>query len=155
MTIDDLLGLAGSLPGSLVLSPEPGSDYPEIAWGDHFFFYSPGGQVPQRTQPYATVVTKDYPGDTESRLDADDRWRINIHVTRERFANLVGQSAADVDFSGVDLSATDTVLPHPVYSRTGLVAVVNPGERTNALVAELLREAHDRAVSRAHRTERR
>lgn len=155
MTIDDILGLVRSLPGSLVLSPEPGSEYPDIAWGDHFFFYSPGGQVPQRTQPYATVVTKDYPGDTESRLDADDRWRINVHVTRERFANLVGQSAADVDFAGIDLSVSDTVLPHPVYARTGLVAVVNPAERTGELVADLLREAHDRAMSRASRTDSR
>ncbi|GAA1250591.1 hypothetical protein GCM10009676_41640 [Prauserella halophila] len=151
MTIDDILGLARSLPGSLVLSPEPGGEYPEIAWGDHFFYYSPDGRVPQRIQPYATIVTKNYPGDEASRLDVDGRWRINVHVTRERFAHLIGQQAAAVDFAGVDLAATDTVLPHPVYARTGLVAVVNPGQRTRDLVADLLREAHDRALSRATR----
>ncbi|MBB3662749.1 hypothetical protein FB384_001653 [Prauserella sediminis] len=151
MTIDDILGVARSLSGSLVLSPEPGSAYPELAWGDHFFYYSPDGQVPQRIQPYATIVTKNYPGDEESRLDADGRWRINVQVTRERFAQLVGRPAAAVDFANVDLAATDTVLPHPVYARAGLVAVVNPGERTHGLVADLVREAHRRVMARANR----
>ena len=151
MTIDDILGHVRTFPGSLVLSPEPGGEYPEIAWGDHFVYYAPDGRIPQRIQPYATIVTKDYPGDDESRLDVDGRWRIHIHVTRERFAELVGQEASTVDFAGVDLAAADTVLPHPVYARTGLVAVVNPGERTGALVASLLREAHDRAIARSTR----
>ncbi|GAA1196897.1 DUF6194 family protein [Prauserella alba] len=151
MSIDDILGHVRTFPGSLVLSPEPGGDHPEIAWGDHFIYYAPDRRVPLRIQPYATIVTKNYPADDESRLDADDRWRINVHVTRERFALLVGQQAAAVDFAGVDLAATDTVLPHPVYARTGLVAVVNPGERTGELVVDLLREAHDRAMARANR----
>lgn len=152
MTIDDILGLVRSLSGSLVLSPQPGSEYPEIAWGDHFVYYAPDGHVPQRTQPYATIVTKDYPGDEASRLDTDDRWRVNVHVTRERFAELTGQQARTVDFAGIDLAATDTVLPHPVYAHAGLVAVVNPGECTGDLVGELIREAHDRVMSRANRS---
>ncbi|KMS86008.1 DUF6194 family protein [Prauserella rugosa] len=151
MTIDDILELVRLLPGSLVLSPEPGGAYPRIAWGDHFFHYAPDGQVPQRTQPYATIVTKDYPDDCASRLDVDGRWRVNVRVPRERFAELLGRQPRTVDFDGVDLAAVDTVLPHPVYAHAGLVSVVNPGKRTEELVAGLLRDAHHRAMAAASR----
>ncbi len=62
------------------------SPFPEIAWGDHFFYFAPNGQVPQREQPYATIITKNYPGDTCCDLDQPGRWRLNIHVGRGAFA---------------------------------------------------------------------
>ncbi|WP_313546200.1 DUF6194 family protein [Leifsonia aquatica] len=37
-------------------------------WGDTFCYVAPDGQVPPNTQPYATIVTKDYPEDTLSAL---------------------------------------------------------------------------------------
>lgn len=31
------------------------------AWGDAFFCYAPDGVTPRMTQPYGTIVTKNYP----------------------------------------------------------------------------------------------
>ncbi|MHA7208856.1 DUF6194 family protein [Arthrobacter sp. MDT1-65] len=132
--------------GVLELAPREGDDAPQIAWGDHFFYYSADGTVPRNTQPYATIVTKDYPDDTRSDLDAEGRWRLNIHVGSTRARQLIGDSAADRDFSEVD-----TILPHPVYGRLGWIAIVNPGGRTQAAVLDLLRDAHEDARRRAER----
>jgi hypothetical protein len=145
MTIDTILDAVRTFPGVLVFSPGPGDGTPEIAWGDHFVYHAPDGRMPHHEQPYATVVTKDYPGDTGSRLGAG-RWRVNIHVLRSEFEELTGHRARDV--GEVDFAATDVVLPHPVYGQQGMVCVVNPGELTTPTVLRLLREAHGRAVDR-------
>jgi hypothetical protein len=152
--MEQILAVVRVLDGVLELAPGPGSEFPEIAWGDHFFYYAPDGRVPQRRQPYATIVTKDYPGDALSDLDPPGRWRLNVHVGRLAAAELLGEEpqAVDlsaVDLSAVDLSAADTVLPHPLYARQGWVSIVEPGPRTAALAADLLRDAHEAARRRA------
>ncbi|WP_323095424.1 DUF6194 family protein [Intrasporangium sp. YIM S08009] len=155
MSMDEVLDVIRSLDGVLVLSPEPGSTFPEVAWGDHFAYYAPDGVVPA-TQPFATLVTKDYPDDVASRLDAPSRWRLNVHVGAHTFEELVGESprafgersAAGAAF---DFAAVDAVLPHPVYGSLGWVAVVTPGERTLALALGLVRDAHADARRRATR----
>ena len=151
MSMDQLLETIRTFDGILELAPAEGSSFPEIAWGDHFFYYAPDGQVPQRGQPYATIVTKNYPGDISCDLDRPGRWRLNIHVGRSTFTQLVGEdprasSAADVDFTAVD-----TVLPHPVYRALGWISIINPDARTHALAVSLLRKAHDAARRRAAR----
>ena len=92
--MEQILATARSLDGVLELAPAEGGPYPEIAWGDHFFYYAPDGDVPQNTQPYATIVTKDYPDDTQSRL-GDGRWRVNIHVGRKTFVDLLDMEPKD------------------------------------------------------------
>lgn len=150
MTLQQLLDLVRSLDGALVWSPEPGSDTPPIAWGGHFFYHAPDGRVPPNVQPYATVVTKDYPDDTASDLDGEGRWRVNVHVGRGRFEELTGGEGPQ-DLGTSDFSVADTVLPHPVYRALGWVCVVNPGERTAEVVQEMVRTAHADAVARAER----
>ena len=86
---------------------------PEIAWGHHFFYFAPDGHVPQQDQSFATILTKDYPGDAQSDLDPRDRWRLNIHVGRHVCNELTGEGPS-AEGSG-DFSEADTVLPHPVY----------------------------------------
>ncbi|MFD7293566.1 DUF6194 family protein [Streptomyces sp. NPDC059897] len=146
--MEHLIKTVRGFDGALVLAPEPGGDFPEIAWGDAFFYYAPDGQVPQATQPYGTIVTKNYPGDELSDLDAPDRLRVNIQVDRAAFPALTGDSAPD---SAPDYAAVDTVLPHPVYGAQSWICVVNPGERTSESVLRLLRTAHDAARSRYER----
>ncbi|MFB8229881.1 DUF6194 family protein [Cellulosimicrobium sp. NPDC055967] len=148
MSMEQILDTVRSLDGVLVLSPGPGSEFPELAWGDHFFYHAPDGVIPHG-QPYGTVVTKDYPDDTTSRLDEEGRWRVNVHVGRDRFRELVGDDPRDGE--PTETRATDVVVPHPVYGALGWVCVVNPGERTTALVLDLLRAAHDDARARAAR----
>lgn len=150
MTLERILETVRGFDGVLELAPTEGSDFPEVAWGDHFFYYAPDGQIPQREQPYATFVTKDYPGDTLSDLDPPGRWRLNVHVGKDTFTRLIGEGPRSAA-SGKDFSAVDVILPHPVYGPLGWVAIVNPGQRTTSAAVALLREAHESARRRAER----
>ena len=129
--MEHLLKTIRGFEGVLEVAPTDGDGTPAIAWGDHFFYYSPDGTLPRR-QPYATIITKNYPDDTASDLDRPGRYRLNIHVGREN---------VPVDVA-VDHAESDVVLPHPTYARQGWVSIVDPGPRTAAVVVELLRLAH-------------
>ena len=87
MTIDDIITQVTGLGGVLTLRPEAGDGSPEISWGDVFFYYAPDGVVP-RTQPFATIVTKDYPDDQTSRLDGPGRFRLNSRRRHTRRSSL-------------------------------------------------------------------
>lgn len=143
MSMEQIIATVRGFEGALVVVPEPGGDFPEIAWGDAFFYYSPDGVMPRTTQPYGTVVTKNYPDDGASDLDPPGRWRVNVHVGRT--------ALPEVDGGRYDLAAADVLLPHPVYGPLGWICVVNPGERTTGTVVRLLREAHEAARARAER----
>lgn len=150
MSMDRLLETIRAFDGVLELAPGEGSAFPEIAWGDHFFYYAPDGQVPQHEQPYATIVTKNYPDDALCDLDRPDRWRLNIHVGTDAFVELTGENRR-AEAAPWDYTATDVVLPHPVYRAQGWVSIINPGASTHMLAARLLRQAHEDARRRAER----
>ncbi len=107
MTIDEVIGCVESLDGVLTLRPHEGDGSPEIAWGDSFFYYAPDGVVPQ-TQPFATIVAKDYPDDTSSRLDRDGAFRVNVAAGAEEFWTWTS--------AGVDPATEDVVMAHPAYA---------------------------------------
>ncbi|AZT92429.1 DUF6194 family protein [Brevibacterium aurantiacum] len=154
MSMHDYLERAREFEGVLELAPEEGGPFPEIAWGDHFFYYAPDGQTPQQGQPFATFVTKDYPDDALSELDRAGRWRLNIHVGRHRFVLLTGEEprlSRDVSGTVWDFAATDTVIPHPVYRAQGWIAVVTPSRDSLAVIVSLLEQAHADAKRRWHR----
>ncbi|TCP57158.1 hypothetical protein EV191_1011110 [Tamaricihabitans halophyticus] len=138
-----------ALDGVFELAPTEGSEFPEVAWGDHFFYYAKDNQLPQREQPYATIITKNYLDDSGSGLDQPDRWRLNIHVGRTAYTELIGTEPAVPAEGTVDYAAVDTVLPHPLYARQGWIAIVNPGERTWELAVTQVGEAHEAARRRA------
>jgi hypothetical protein len=150
VTKDELLGVARGLEGVLVQTPGPGDGSPEIAWGDAFLYYAPDGRMPQAGQPFATVVTKDYPDEPASGLGRDGRWRVNIGVGRTAFRELTGEDPRSMQRTW-DHTAEDVLLPHPVYAALGWVCVVDPGEATGSLVLDLLRQAYERARARAER----
>ncbi|WP_320781534.1 DUF6194 family protein [Streptomyces sp. CRN 30] len=154
MSVEQIIATVRGFDGGFVLVPERGGDFPEIAWGDAFFYYAPDGQLPHRVQPYGTVVTKDYPDDTASDLDAPGRWRVNIHVGRATFRELTGEEPRGLSRPR-DHAAADTVVPHPVYGALGWVSVVVPGERTADTVVRLLRGAHEAARARSARRDAR
>lgn len=137
MQIQDIINRVSAMDGVLVLQPQPGDGSPEIAWGDVFFYYAPDGVVP-KTQPFATIVTKDYPDDDSSRLDRPDAFRLNIAAGSALFRS----------WTDVELSGDDVILAHPVYSAQNWLAVVNPGKGTATAVEELLRSAHRLARER-------
>jgi len=142
MTFERILAEARSLTGVLELAPQAGSEHPEISWGDYYFYYAPDGEVPHNRQPYATIITKDYPDDVESRLNEADRWRLNIHVGSHTFAELLGYPPEAIQGTTVDYSQTDAFIPHPLYGAYGWVSVVNPGRATETRSLTVLREAH-------------
>ncbi|WP_331762770.1 DUF6194 family protein [Streptomyces anulatus] len=150
MTIDEIINFVEDLDGVLAIRPGPGDGSPEISWGDTFFYYAPDGAMPKATQPFATIVTKNYPDDERSRLDRPDTFRVNIAAGKDSFINSTGHAPREPALDD-DLSVTDAVIAHPVYGSVGWLAVVNPGQRTDAAVRELLRNAHHLARSRYER----
>ncbi|MFD5225934.1 DUF6194 family protein [Microbacterium sp. NPDC058342] len=142
MSLEKILSEVRSYEGVLELAPSPGSEHPEISWGDHFFYYAPDGQVPRNRQPYATIVTKDYPDDAGSRLDEAGRWRLNVHVGSAVFAEVIGCPLEAVDDLEADYSVEDVFHPHPLYGAYGWVCVVNPGVATLDPALDILRRAH-------------
>ncbi|MDT0156226.1 DUF6194 family protein [Microbacterium sp. ARD32] len=145
MEIHKIIEAVRDFDGALAVVPE-GEPYPELAWGDAFFYFAPDGVMPERTQPYGTIVTKDYPDDTAFSLGSD-RFRVNIHVGRDSAARVTDADASPGD--------TDRMLAHPLYGEMGWVCVVNPAEHTGDLVLALLREAHEAARERMLRRARR
>src|SRR5690606_30234370 len=149
MSMDRILAAIRAFDGVLELAPDENSEFPQIAWGDHFFYYAPDGTVPRR-QPYATIVTKNYPDDTACDLDRPDRWRLAVHVGTTAFTELTGETPRESETTW-DYTATDVVLPHPLYRAQGWVSITNPGAGTTALAIRLLRQAHDDDKRRARR----
>jgi len=56
---------------------------------------------------HATIVTKNYPDDAQSRWEEAARWRLNIHVGSEPFADSVGYPPESIADRNVDFSQTD------------------------------------------------
>jgi hypothetical protein len=155
MTEDEVIGYVAGLADVVVWTAAPGDGSPEIAWGDSFFYYSPDGTIPRTTQPFATIVTKDHPGDATSRLDRPGTFRVNIAAGKDTAASATaGQfigAAGDDPSNEADPITVDVLRLHPVYGAAGWVAVTNPGPRTDALTRRLLTDAHTRARTRYQR----
>ncbi|WP_067885590.1 DUF6194 family protein [Nocardia vaccinii] len=151
MTPDDIIEFLEALENVLIMRPGPGDGSPEISWGDTFFYYSGDGGTPSSAQPFATIVTKNYPGDEASRLDRPGAFRVNIAAGRAEFIRQVGRTPREIDSASTDYGMDDTVLPHPVYGSAGWLAVVNPGTRTDPVTRDLLRTAYDRARAQYER----
>jgi hypothetical protein len=143
MEMNEIVDIVSGFDGVLVVIPGEGSGSPELVWGDAFFYYAPDGVMPERTQPYGTIVTKNYPDDAESRIDEPGRFRVNIHVGRDRASQIVDASASPAD--------PDVFVSHPLYGTAGWVSVVNPAKSTSEETIALLRDAHEAARVRAFR----
>lgn len=141
MDIQQIIETVRGFDGALAVVPDS-DPYPELAWGDAFFYFAPDGVMPERTQPYGTITTKDYADDTAFLL-GPDRFRVNIHVGRDKTAEL-----SDADAQPTD---ADAFLLHPLYGAMGWVCVVNPAASTASQVLALLRAAHDAARARTMR----
>lgn len=152
MSEEEVITWLKSLPGAVVETVAADSEAPEIAWGDSFAYDAASAALPaDRRWPFATVVTKDYPGfDESSQLDRDGVFRVNIDVGRDRFTDLIGYPPSEHKHRtpDVDPATMDAVIPHPQYGQQGWVAVVSPGVNTSAQLRDLLREAHDRTAAR-------
>lgn len=150
MTLDDIVNLVRSFEGTVTQRPREGDGTPELAWGDAFFYYSPDGSIPTNTQPFATIVTKNYPGDELSRLDRPDAFRVNIVAGKQEFYRMLGvppREAAHAPQADTD----DVLAAHPQYGAASWLSVVNPSSQTETRVRELLDAAYHGAKSRYER----
>jgi Family of unknown function (DUF6194) len=116
--------------------------------GDTFFLYDPNRDLPpERQMPFATIVTGDH-YDSVSELSRRGAYRLNIGLTKATYSSLFGPAPTTrrgehgVLETGFDYTATDTVMPHPIYASQYWVCVVNPGQATLHVVRKLLAEAH-------------
>jgi hypothetical protein len=152
VTEEEIIRFTEGLPGVDVLTASRATGAPEIAWGDSFFSFVPDQDIPaDRRFPFATIVTKDYPGfDEASNVDREGVFRLNISVGRRRFEELLGYPPAQqADHQADhDYTAIDRVIPHPVYAAQGWVSILNPGGRTDGQARALITEAHARAAAR-------
>ena len=138
MTMDEVIDFVKSFDGTLAVIPGPGDGSPEIAWGDVFFYYAPDGTMPKATQPFATIVTKNYPDDEGSRLDRPGAFRVNFSAGKPAFVAWTGHQPGE-PADDIDPSAPDTICAHPVYGSLGWLAVVNPGPSTTRATRDMLR----------------
>ncbi|MFC4124633.1 DUF6194 family protein [Nocardia rhizosphaerae] len=148
MTIDDITEYLLSLGGVLPVFPEPGGAWPEISWGDSYFYYAPDGVVPTTSQPFATIVTKRYPDEPANDLDRPGAFRVNVAAGRDAFIAWTGHTPGRAPATP---APDDTIHAHPVYGSAAWLAVTNPADRTAAALRELLRTAHTRAAARFER----
>ena len=108
------------------------------AW---FFSLDPEKHWPN----YATLVTTDE-HDEASDLSRRGAFRLNMGVDRATFER-VAEVSPDPDYT-----ASDTVLPHPVYAAQRWICIVNPSEATfRDVVIPLLTVAHDRLAEQRAR----
>lgn len=142
MTLDEITKYVSSLASVHVQRAAPGDGSPEIAWGDVFFSYSPEGSPVG--QPFATITTKDYPGEPASGLDRPGAFRLNVQADKDVVDRTVPKPAGDADRSAVDSFAA-----HPTYP--GWLTVIEPGERTSEQARELLNASHTAAAERYER----
>ena len=125
-----------------------------------FFLYDPERSIPHdRRHPFVTIVTSDaHDVGAPSRLSRDGVFRLNIGVTKETYVARFGAPPAFNQegpvATGHDFSATDVVMPHPVYAPLNWVCVLNPRDSWPD-VKELLAEAYDLASGRHERRAKR
>ncbi len=110
--------------------------------GVTFFFFGP-----EHLFPFATIVTRDNEHDSQSRLDRPEVYRLNLGITRETFARVIG----DGD-QAPDNSAMDTLFPHPLYGKAFWISIINPSPGTFAeTISPLIAEAYQNDVRKKQR----
>ncbi len=148
-TIDEITAFIESLGDVRVQKATEGDGTPQIAWGDSFFTYAPAGE---QVQPFATIVTKDYPDEPPSGLDAPEAFRVNVNSGKDEFVARVGRDPKAPAEDLEPLSATDDVVfAHPTYGTLGWLAVKNPGPGTESDLRDLITKAHALAKNRHER----
>lgn len=157
MTEAEIIRAFTALPGVVHLLASDENGAPDVAWGDSFFYYDPDNEDPDhRRLPFATIVTKDYPGfDTTSDLDRPGVFRLNLAAGRDQFEALFGFAPAELDEhrTEFDFAALDRIIPHPVYGPQGWISVLVPGAGSRERTKQLITQVYERA-RRRHRPQR-
>lgn len=119
------------------------------SWGERGIFYNPDRKL-KRGIYVLTVKEKDGDHDKGSELDRETTYRVNLGVRKDTFMKLFGPlpkrpgkgCIVDMEY---DFTATDQILPHPVYAWMGWICVLNPSETRFEELKSLIREGYDYA----------
>jgi hypothetical protein len=116
--------------------------------GDLFFFYGEDNKF-----PFATVVTKDNEFDNNSDLNRPGVYRLNISVDKTTFQSLfegINARSGIGGFaqSGLDFTALNRIMPHPMYGNLYWICILNPEEDSLELLRPYLSEGYARAVQK-------
>lgn len=125
---------------------------PKASWGETSLFYNPDGVLPNGVY-FATVKEHDGANDSASQLDRPEVYRVALGLPRARYEQLFGARPArppkgGIVASGHDFTATDVLMPHPVYAWMGWVQVLSPSENTFTGMQPLFAESYDAAVAK-------
>lgn len=125
---------------------------PKASWGETSLFYNPDGVLPNGVY-FATIKEHDGANDSASQLDRPGVYRVALGLPRARYEQRFGPRPARPPRGGVvatsdDFTATDVVMPHPVYAWMGWVQVLSPSKQTFTRMQPLFTEAYDATVGK-------
>ena len=119
------------------------------SWGESGIFYNPNNTL-KRGIYILTVKERDGENDKSSDLNRENIYRVNIGVRKKTFIDLFGSVPARPQKGGVvnmpfDLTQTDKILPHPVYSWMSWICALNPSVSTFEQLKPFINEAYEYA----------
>ncbi|MDE6373127.1 MAG: hypothetical protein K2L72_01365 [Clostridia bacterium] len=119
------------------------------SWGERGIFYNPENKL-KRGVYILTVKEKDGENDSSSNLDRAGIYRVNLGVRRQTFLNWFGNIPQRPKKGGVvdmnfDFTATDKIMPHPVYGWMSWLCCLNPSDKAFEELKPLIAEAYSYA----------
>ena len=119
------------------------------SWGERGIFYNPENKL-KRGIYVLTIKEKDGDNDKGSNLDRDGVYRVNIGLRKTTFQKMYGYiparpAAGEIVDMDCDFTATDTILPHPVYAWMSWISILNPSIDTFQRLQTLIRESYEYA----------
>jgi len=120
---------------------------PLNSWGELSFFINPNNKLKRGTY-FATLKLKDGENDSSSNLNRDGIFRLNIGLPAKNYISLFGEkpkrpAKGCVIEAPFDFSATNIIMPHPVYGWMGWICVLNPDQKKLNECKIYLKDAYD------------
>lgn len=119
------------------------------SWGERGIFYNPENKL-KRGIYVLTVKEKDGDNDKGSLLDREGVFRVNLGVRKKTFSEMFGKAPERpgkgcVVNMNCDFTATDVIIPHPVYAWVSWICILNPSEKSFEQLKPLILEAYEYA----------
>lgn len=115
------------------------------SWGERGIYYNPDN-ILKRGVYILTVKEKDGDNDKGSNLNRENIYRVNLGIRKATFIEMFDfipkrpAKGCIVDMN-YDFSATNKILPHPVYAWMGWICLLSPSEQTFNELKPLIQEA--------------
>ena len=123
---------------------------PVNSWGEKSYFVNPEQKL-KRGSYFATVKSKDSENDLASYLNRSGVFRLNIGLTTEKYEEIFGLRPSRPSKGGVvagnyNFQALNILMPHPIYSWMGWIAINNPDRDNFAKCQAYLDIAYEKAL---------